>query len=140
MPLELLHTIHPRYLEAQILGERTFGAELEETTEVWKNIFKLCILEDRKKVLVHSRTKGRFPLNAQINLSLRLNEIGCTREHRIAAIAYSSELYKNAQLIEKYMQSLGFAVRVFKGKEKARSWLLQEKKKFSIRDLLDSFD
>lgn len=139
MPLDLSHTIHSNYLEAQIQGSRTPNSELEETAQVWSDIFKLSEKYDQHKILAHVRVKGRFPVNAQIEFSFLLKEIGCTVEHRIAAVAYSNEIFKNATLIEKYMKGEGYMVGLFKSKERAKRWLLHEKKKSSFLDLFDSF-
>ena len=139
MPLELLHTIHPLYLDVQIHGDRTPGKEFEETAELWSHIFSISRTEGLNNILAQVRVRRRFPVNAQINISFKLQEIGCSLDHRIAIIAFNREVHKNAQLIVRYMQGEGFTIRLFKSKEKAKRWLLHQKKKRSLGDLFDSF-
>lgn len=139
MPLELVHTIHSDYLEVQIQGERTIGNELEEAIRIWSQIFGLTERYFQNNILAHVRVKRRFPVRAQIDFSFRLTEIGCTPDHRIAVVAYSSEIFKNASIIEKYLLNEGYSTRIFKSKEKARRWLLRKKKKPSFLNIFDSF-
>ncbi|MDH3698683.1 MAG: hypothetical protein OER83_04420 [Flavobacteriaceae bacterium] len=139
MSLELLHTLHSYYLEVKIRGDRTPGNEFEETAAIWAKIFQISKAENRSNILAHVRVKNRLPINAQINISFKLKEIGCTQSHRIGVIVYNKEVYKSAALVERYMQQEGFAVHLFRHKDKARRWLLHEKKKSRISNLLDSF-
>jgi hypothetical protein len=139
MPLELVHTLHSYYLEVEIQGNRTPGNEFEETAAIWAKIFQISKAENRLSILAHVHLKDRLPVNAQINISLKLEEIGCTPFHRIGVIAYNKEVYKRGELIERYVAEEGFVVQLFKNKDKARRWLLHEKKKSRILDLLDSF-
>ena len=138
MPLELKHTLHPNFLEITIRGERFPGQELEETIEIWSEIFKVSRLKNRFNILAHIRSQGRFPVKAQINLSFKIKEIGCTPEHRIAVISYSNEISKNIQLIIRFMNGKGYTIQLFKNKDKARRWLLKEKRKNFLKDLFDS--
>lgn len=138
MPLELAHTVHPEFLEVHVQGERLHGRELEESLSIWSDIFSISKNENRRNILAHNKARGRFPVKAQINLSFKIKEIGCTLGHRIAVISYNSEVYRNAQLIVRFMQGKGYSVQLYKNKEKARSWLLREKKKKSLKNIFDS--
>ena len=139
MPLELLHTNHSDYLEVHIQGTRTPGHELEETTAIWARIFHLSEKYQQNNIMAHVRAKGRFPVTARVDFAFGFKKTGCTPNHRIAAVAYSSELFNNATIVEKYVREEGYSARLFKSREKARRWLLREKKKFSLLDLFDSF-
>ncbi len=140
MPLELSHRIHPEYLEVEVNGQRTLGMEFEESISLWSNVFSISKKQDMQNILAHNRAQGKFPVKAQINLSFKIQEIGCTPAHRIAVIAYNGEVTKNSQLIVRFMQSKNYTIQFFKNKEKAKRWLLREKKRSKILDLLDSFD
>lgn len=138
MPLELAHTVHPDYLEVHVQGARMHGREFEESLSIWSDVFSLSKNENRRNILAHNKARGRFPVKAQINLSFKIKEIGCTLGHRIAVISYNTEVYKNGQLIVRFMQGKGYSIQLFKSKEKARSWLLREKKRRTLMDIFDS--
>ncbi len=140
MSLEFVHTLHSDYIEVQIYGVRTRGKEWEESASMFKHIFEISTRYGLKKILVQARHRGNFPINAHINFALQLKEIGCTLAHRIAYVTRDRQIQKNPPLIFGYMQSAGYEIQIFKRKEEGKRWLLQEKKKFSIRGLLDSFD
>ena len=139
MPVELSHINHPEYLEIFLDGNRIPGNELEETTAYWKRIFEISQKLGQRRILVLARIKGRFPVIAQVEISFRIKEIGCTHEHRIAAVAYSEETFIKAYLIEKLMLNWGYKTRLFRNKEKAKSWLLQRKQKSVLQKILGSF-
>lgn len=139
MPLELSHSIHPEYLEVHVNGERSRGTELEEAIALWSKVFSISNEENRLNIIAYNRARGKFPVKAQINLAFKIQEMGCTLGHKIAVISYNRELFKNAQLIIRFMQGKGYTIQLFKNKEKARKWLLQQKKKTSFLDIFDSF-
>ena len=139
MPLSLSHTVHPYFLEVEIQGNRMPGGEFEETAAIWKEVFQISKAENRSNILAHVRVRDRLPVRAQVNISLKIKEIGCTHSHRIGVVAINKEVLKSAKLIERYMQEEGYDVHLFKNKEQARRWLLKEKKRSKLLDLLDSF-
>lgn len=139
MPLELLHTNHSDYLEVHIQGTRRSGHELEEATAIWAQVFHLSEKYQQNNIMAHVRARGRFPVTARVDFAFGFKKTGCTLNHRIAALAYSNEFFINATLVERYVREEGYNARLFKSREKARRWLLQEKKKFSLMDLFDSF-
>lgn len=139
MPVELSHINHPEYLEINLVGNRTPGYELEETTSYWKKIFEISQRLGHDCILVHARMKGRFPIMAQVEISFRIKDIGCTHEHRIAAVAYSEETYIKAYLIEKLMLNWGYRTRLFRNKDKAKNWLLQRQQKTAFQKIFESF-
>lgn len=139
MPLELSHTVQPLYLDIHIQGDRTPGREFEETAELWSDIFSISRSEGLNNILAQVRVRRRFPVNAQINISFKLKEIGCTFDHRIAIVAFNREVYNNASLVIRYMQGEGYNIRLFKSKERAKRWLLRQKQRRNLMDLFDSF-
>ena len=139
MSLRFSHTIYTEYFEVVIEGSRTPGKEWEESASLWKQVFAISKNEDIKNILTLARIKGRFPLNAHINFALQLKDIGCTLLHRIAYVPTDRQIQKNPPLIFKYMHSAGYDIKIFKSREKAKRWLLQEKRKVSLLDLFDSF-
>jgi len=139
MPLELSHSIHPEYLEVHVSGERSHGIELEESFGVWSQVFSVSLQQHRLNILAHNRARGRFPVKAQIDLSFKIQEMGCTLDHRVAVISYNKEVTKDAQIIIRFMSSKGYTVQFFTSRDKAIRWLLREKKKPSILDIFDSF-
>jgi len=139
MPLELVHNTHPNFLEVHLHGKRKHGHELEEAIALWSTVFAISNQQNRLNILAHNRARGRFSVKAQINLAFKIQEMGCTLAHRIAVISYNSEVFKNGQLIVRFMQGKGYTIQLFKNKDKAKRWLLQNKEKVSLRNLLDSF-
>ncbi|MBT8235919.1 MAG: STAS/SEC14 domain-containing protein [Bacteroidia bacterium] len=140
MPLELSYIIQPYFLEVEIQGGRTTGREFEEMATIWGQVFQISKKESRYNILAHVRVKERLPVNTQINISFKVKEIGCTHSHRIAVFVNNKEVLKSAELIERYMHEEGYSVQLFNNKDRARRWLLREKKRSRILDLLDSFD
>ena len=139
MPLELTYTIHPDYLEVHVHGERQNGHELEEAIALWAEVFSISNQQDSLKILAHNHVRGRFPVKAQIDLSFKIHEMGCTIDHRIAVIPHNRQVSKNAQLIVRFMQSKGFTIQFFRSKEKAKKWLLQPDKTPSFQGSFDFF-
>lgn len=139
MPVKLTHTVHHEYLEIFLDGKRTPGNELEETTAYWSRIFELSEISGHNRILVHARMKGRFPVMAQVEISFRVKDMGCTHAHRIAAIAYSQETFDKAYLIEKLMLNWGYRTRLFRNKDRAKNWLLQKQQKSVLQKIFGAF-
>ena len=139
MPLDLSHKIHPEHLEVHVSGERSRGTELAEAIALWSKVFSISNRENKLNILANNRTRGRFPVKAQIDLAFKIQEMGCTFGHKIALIAYSNEFLKNAQLIVRFMKGKGYTVQLFTNKDKAKRWLLRKKNKARFLDLFDSF-
>ena len=125
MPLHLSHKVHSKYLDVVIEGERTSGEELEEMIRIWQGIFELSNQYGVLQVLSRNKAAGRFPLNAQINMAMRMEDMGCTKSHRIACLAYSNQLFDDQQLIVKYAQAQGYNGQLFDDEQEALTWLLQ---------------
>ena len=125
MALSLMHTVYPKYLDVVIEGERIPGDELQEMIAMWQKIFSLSNKCGKMNILSRNKAKGKFPLNAQINMALRMEDIGCTKSHRIACLAYSTQLFDDQQLIVKYARAQGYHSQLFNKEEEALDWLLQ---------------
>ena len=125
MPLYLSHKVYSKYLDVVIKGERTPGDELQEMIRIWQSIFQLSNKYDVLQILSHNRAEGKFPLNAQINMAMRMEDMGCTKAHRVACLAYSDQLFDDQQLIVKYAQAQGYNGQLFDNEVEALNWLLQ---------------
>ena len=125
MSLYVSHTVFQKYLDVVIKGERTLGDELHEMIAIWQEIFDLSRRYGLNYIMSRDKTKGRFPLNAQINFALRMEEMGCTKDHRIACLAYSNQSFDDQQLIVKYVRAQGFHSQLFNKEVEALEWLLQ---------------
>lgn len=125
MPLHLSHSVFPDYLDVSIKGNRTPGEELQEMIRIWQDIFKLSHENEKMYILSRNKAQGKFPLNAQISMALRMEDMGCTKSHKVACLAYSTELFDDQQLIVKYAQAQGYNGQLFSDEKDAIKWLLQ---------------
>ena len=105
----------------------------------WKKIFALSNQFGLTRILSHLKVKGRFPLNAQINLALQVKDLGCTRMHRIACLTYSDQLYRDQELIVNFARANGYKGQIFKHKNEAISWLLPSREQEIAEDVLTPF-
>jgi len=139
MALELSYRTNQNYLDIELVGIITPGHELDEMISAWKKIFILSNQHGLTKILSRIKVKGRFPLNAQINLALQVKDLGCTKMHRIASLAYSDQLYREQELIVNYVRAQGYNCHLFRYKDEAMSWLLKSPGKEIIEDVLSPF-
>lgn len=136
MAIDITYESFPDYLDILIQGRRSRGKELEEMISIWQEIFKLSDLFGTQKILSRLNIDGRFPLNAQINMALKVKEIGCTRMHRVACLMYSRQSYSEQELIVNFVQAQGYNGQLFKGENEALEWLLRSSVQGSSEKLL----
>ena len=103
---------------------------------IWQEIFKLSELFGTPKILSRINIDGRLPLNAQINMALKVKEIGCTRMHRVACLMYSRQNYSEQELIVNFVQAQGYNGQLFEGENEALEWLLSSSVQGSSGKLL----
>lgn len=139
MPLHVAHHPHPEYLEFHIKGNRTVGKEIEETKAIVAEIFSLSANTSCTNLLIHADIPQRLPLSSQIDISMNIDVVGITKDHRIALVAYNEEVFMSSKLIVGYLESIGYSVKLFRSKEKGRNWLLPKKRRSVILELFDSF-
>ena len=72
MAIDITYESFPDYLDILFQGRRSQGKELEEMISIWQEIFKLSDLFWTPKILSRINIDGRFPLNAQINMALKV--------------------------------------------------------------------
>ena len=97
----------------------------KERTKLWQEVFKLSKRYHRKHILTRNKAQGKFPLNAQINMALRMDEMGCTKAHRVACLAYSDQLFDEQELVVKYAQAQGYSGKLFSEEDEALTWLVK---------------
>ena len=127
MGLELTHRVHADYLEITTSGTRTKGNEMNELVAIWKNVFVLARRCNLTSILAHIKEEGRWPLNAQINFGLKMEETGVTKSHRVAGICYTQQLLEEHDLFIKYGRAKGFEIQIFQTRDAALDWLLHAK-------------
>ena len=121
MSLAFKHKIFRRYLRVEISGERTPGSEVRETLEIWKEIAKIAVAEDRMKILTIMKISGRLPMDSAFQVAKSAELIGWRRNFKLAVVAPRKSVLVN----------LGYEVKMFSSYWRGKRWLL------SSRSVLD---
>jgi hypothetical protein len=132
MALKIEHTNHKDYLEVALVGKRSPQLEYEEISIIWSSIFQLCAKYGQKNLLAHIKAIGRLPLRSRINYAFTLEEMGWTEHHKVAAVSNNSEYVHDVQIVEQYINGVGYNVKVFTNEADALIWLLNDQVELKI--------
>ena len=136
MAIDITYKSFPDYLDILVKGTRSQGKELDEMISIWQEIFTLSNIFGAPKILSRMNIKGRFPLNAQINMALKVEEMGCTKMHRVACLMYSHQLLREQELIVNFVRAQGYNGQLFDVENEALEWLLRSSVQGSSEKLL----
>ena len=127
MPLQLKYRLYRTYLRVEIRGSRTPGSEVTESMDIWGQIADLCNQFQRKKILAVMKISGRLPLDSAFKIAKSAEHIGWSRSYKLAVVAPSKIILVNIQFSETILINLGYDVKMFSTKWRAKRWLLSEK-------------
>lgn len=126
MPLNFKYTVYPDYLKVEILGKRTPGNEVAESTGIWKEISDLVKKEEKTRILAFMKVEGRLPINSAFQIAESAASLGWSQNYKLAVVAGSEAVLMNIRLSEMIMNNLGYEMKLFGSTRMARKWLLSD--------------
>jgi hypothetical protein len=115
------HTIHP---EGDLLRVRMWGRKEDvPPSSVCKAALEEARKHGLKRILVELTQERALSRLSQYLLVEKLQQLGCTHEHRIALVHYTPGLYKESDMIDLVAENRGLNVRSFQDAPSALQWL-----------------
>lgn len=112
------------HLRVEVRGHRRLETVAADNRQLWTDVAAASAQFDVTRILTVYRMTGPFLPLVIFDLTEKPEEIGWTREHRVALVDGSGAQFEDWRTIETVARNRGFNVRAFEGIGAAEDWLL----------------
>lgn len=124
MPAYLMYTIFKRYLELQIDGHGQPTSVVRESKNIWSKLKQVSEREDLQRILIKVKIQQALPLEHCAEIVQMAVESGIHKHSKIALLDLEGNNILFVNLVNSFLQYVGFQTEVFRNKRAAKRWLL----------------
>lgn len=114
------------HLRVDVRGHRKLETADADNLQLWSDVAQACSDSGVTRVLAIYRMTGPFLPLVIFDLADNPQQIGWTKEHKVALVDGSGAQFEDWKTVETVAINRGFGVRAFEGIGAAEDWLLED--------------
>lgn len=126
MPYDYSIDIRDTHVSVEVRGHRRLETADADNRELWTDVARACGESGTTRVLTIYRMTGPFLPLVIFDLANNPEQIGWTKEHKVALVDGSGAQIDDWKTVETVAANRGFNVRAFEGIGAAEDWLLED--------------
>ncbi len=125
MPANLTYKVSKDFLNVRITATGLPGEEIAESRKIWRVMAESCQNEKRDRILAVIELERRPPIGLSYDIARQADSSGWRREYKLALVV-KEDHRAVFNLIQSFLQHLGYEVALFERARAARKWLLAD--------------
>ena len=126
MPYDFRIENRGTHVRVEVRGHRKLETADADNKELWSAVARACGKAGLARVLTIYRMTGPFLPLVIFDLANNPDQIGWTKEHKVALVDGSGAQFEDWKTVETVAANRGFNVRAFEGIGAAEDWLLED--------------
>lgn len=114
------------YVRVEVRGHRRLETADADNKDLWTAVGRVCSESGVTRILTVYRMTGPFLPLVIFNLAENPQQIGWTKDHKVALVDGSGAQIEDWKTVETVAANRGFNVRAFEGIGAAEDWLLDD--------------